>query len=582
MALSRLRSIEKRTRDRLNLESVPSWRNIFATVLFFVAIFFVHKTFLNPGMFLVHDGEIHIVRAIHFWQELQHGQFPVRVVPDSAFYYGYSLFAFFYPLPYYVAVFFQSVGLSTVESWKSMEVLISILSLWAMYQWLRCHFSRWPALVGTWLYLFVPYRLLTLYVTGQIGGLYSLLWAPALGWGLYQLLVKKSNWGGVVLSVAIFGLITSHFLSVVIMGFALSGYALWLLVQYSSWRSWRQLILWSAIGVGLSAFYLLPFLLERSWIRLGHGILVDHREHWPTLRQILYSPWGYGYSGEGDTDGMSFQVGLALWAAAALSISLVTWSLIRQRSASLLGVIQCVVFVGLVFLLIPWSAPVWEFITPLQYLQYPWRLLAATSVAGVWLAAWAVSHFGGWSRWLVGAGLVFLAVYNSRNYVRAWPTEWRDDSFYIRDEFRYLGSTDISWELLPVTVEHPPKQRPDRPIYPEEIEITVNDRPEFGRVRMHLEVVSPVATAATLMVWNLPVWQVQVDGSRIETGTDVNGEILLNLPQGESKIDVILQRTQVQRVSDIITLTSALLLLGGINLLLIHRLPSRKKDLLKA
>lgn len=579
MALSRLVNLQRKALERFNLDTVSSWETLFAAIVFIGAIFFVHQTFLTAGMFKVHDGEIHVIRAMHFWEELQHGQFPVRMVPDSAFHYGYNLFTFFYPLPYYVTAIFQSFGLSAVESWKSMQVLISIASVWAMYQWLRCHFSRFPAMVGSWLYLFVPYRLLTLYVTGQVGGLYSLLWAPLLGWGAYQLLVKRNQWGGVAFSLAVAGLITSHFLSLVIMGLALMGYVLWLVTKHVSWRAMRDLMIWGAIGVGLSAFYLLPFLGERAWIRLGHGILVDHREHWPTLKQIVYSPWGYGHSGAGDGDGMSFQVGLALLAAGGVAALLQMWSLLRTKSTSLLGVSQVVVFSGLIFLLIPWSEPVWELVKPLQYLQYPWRLLAATSVVGVWLAAWCVAQFRGHWRWLIGAAFVVLAFYNSRNYLRAWPHDWQNDSFYQSDEGRYLGSTDISWELLPVTVDRPPGQRPERVIFPQEVVVVSADRPQLGRTRIQLEVVSPVATLAAVPVWNLPVWEVEVNGEIQMAQTDVNGEILIDLSEGNSDISVNLRRTQLQRVADIISLASTMALLIGVNVLLIHRLPRRKRSL---
>ncbi len=77
-------------------------------------------------------------------------------------------------------------------------------------------------------------------------------------------------------------------------------------------------------GLGLSAFFWLPAMLERDFVKtdlLRTGIL-----NWTNYiiypSQLFWSPWGFGYAMRGPTNGISYSLGLihiALAVAGVLS-----------------------------------------------------------------------------------------------------------------------------------------------------------------------------------------------------------------------------------------------------------------------
>lgn len=540
-----IRSLQKYSR-------ILSWLTILLTFLFII------KGMVHWGMHVTHDGEIHIIRSMHFFAELQNGQFPVRVAPDLAFRHSYPIFSFFYPLPYYLASIPRLFNFSAVDSWKLMEVTVSFLSIAAFYAWLRCHFKKEAATVGTILYTLLPFRLVTLYVTGQVGATFSLLWAPLIALSLYHTLVHNKHWSKVLLALSLAGLITSHLLSLIIFALPLTVYCCALLFKRPSRLNVRNLLFWSLLGIGLSAFYSLPFMLEKTWIKLGHEILVNHRAHWPTLRQIIYSPWGYGHSNEGPHDGMTFQIGIALLAGSGIATILIA----LQKKISL-AFLMLFTFTILVFLLLPYSAPVWEIIKPLQYIQFPWRLLAATGFVGCWLVAWSINQLTGTKMILYACLILLLAFYNSRNYTAPWPLDWRQDNDYRNDEKAFFGPTDISWELMPVQAKDAPVAYSDSVLNAsEEGVLLVSDSSLDGtKSRRKIEVVATESSELDLNIWNYPFWEVTVNKQPVSASSGENGRMLVPISEGRSIIEVSLHRTLAQKIGDVFSLSSTLIIL---------------------
>lgn len=550
-------------------------------IILLLTIFIFRHAFAQPGMFPTHDGEFHIIRSLHFFSELRRGQFPVRMVPELAFQYGYPVFHFFYPLPYYVTAVFQLVGLSAADGWRCSLVLITFLSLWVFYKWLKTSFTHFASLVGTVLFALVPYRFLTLYVTGQIGGYYSLLLAPMIGLGLHHLLQDKKTsknkntlnqtsrsqvLGGMMVAIGVAGMILSHLLSVIIFFIPLTSYAVYLLSSSFSKEKLGKLMLWLGLGVTSASFYLLPFLWEKSWVRLGRVILINHRDHWPSFRQLVYSPWGYGYSQVGIEDGMSFQVGLAVLVVWLLTFILLIFQQVQKRKkkqdnqAILFLVITAVLF----FLMLEFSAVIWQVFSPLQYLQYPWRVLASTSVCGAWLAGWLVNQFSNKKQLILGVFLVLLALINVRNYARPWPLSWKTDLDLINSS-AFSGSTDISWELMPAEVNIEPHQL-SKTVTADNLNAVISqvERPTKGKTRLQTQVVTDEPTLLTLPIWNFPVWQVRVNERIVDKQTNQEGAIQVRVPSGTSIVKVDLVRTKLQKLADTISFFSIGLLLFAV------------------
>ncbi len=522
----------------------------------FLSIFIFRYTF-QEGMFRTHDGEIHIIRSMHFFSEVIRGQIPVRMIPEMAYGHGYLVFQFFYPFPYYLSSLFQIVGFSAVDAWKVLLFLTTFLSFVFYYYWSKKHLTNSASLLATTAFAIVPFRFLTLFVSGQIGAQLSLLFVPIILFGLADLLKNDNNRGVLIVSLGIAGLITSHLLSVIIFFLPMFCYGLYLLLQAPSKNKIYKLLISILLSFGLSAFYLLPFLIEKSWVRLGHEILVNHRDHWPTLSQLVYSPWGHGYSEIGANDGMSFQVGAVV--LFSLLLSLLQMILNKRFRNDRLSVLMLVVALFLFFLMTPYASFVWELLYPLKLLQYPWRLLASVTFVASWLVGRNMDFLNKKQFKLIYAVLMIaLGFLNVRNYAQPWPLDWFKDQDYQDSFYAYYGPTDISWELMPVTATKILRDKPSLVLNESDESLSVHSAQwlKQGSKRFRVDYTSSKDMNINVILWDLPVWGVEVNGQKASKITAIDGTIEAPVTKGSGYVEFVLKKTMVQKISDGISVIS--------------------------
>src|SRR5216684_48647 len=85
-----------------------------------------------PGFFGASD-DIHIAWLFEMHKTLFSGQIPPRYVPDLSYGFGYPLFNFIYPLPFYMGELFHLLGLNFVDSIKAVFFISIPLSAFFMY-----------------------------------------------------------------------------------------------------------------------------------------------------------------------------------------------------------------------------------------------------------------------------------------------------------------------------------------------------------------------------------------------------------------------------------------------------------------
>lgn len=88
------------------------------------------------------------------------------------------------------------------------------------------------------------------------------------------------------------------------------------------------------LGALLSAFYWLPSMLERKFTLVDSILtkeLASYSIHFIQPSQLWFSQWGYGGSGLGLTDGMSFQLGKIQIGLAVLSLILFLFLILKKK-----------------------------------------------------------------------------------------------------------------------------------------------------------------------------------------------------------------------------------------------------------
>src|SRR3990172_12552232 len=102
-------------------------KKLFPFIVILIFSFFTYKPLLNPGFFPIHD-DTQVARVYEMTQSLKDGMFPVRWVEDLGYGYGYPIFNFYDPLPYYLGAGFMFLGFDALVATKLVMTLGMILS----------------------------------------------------------------------------------------------------------------------------------------------------------------------------------------------------------------------------------------------------------------------------------------------------------------------------------------------------------------------------------------------------------------------------------------------------------------------
>ncbi len=135
------------------------------------------------------------------------------------------------------------------------------------------------------------------------------------------------------------------------------------------------------IGIGLSAFYWLPVILERKFLNnFSEAVTSGYfsfENHFVYPEQWFSTTWGFGGSVIGPNDGMSFQVGLLFMICIPLSLLLFRKLSIPQRKFVTINLV-C----GFLALLLTTSitTSLYHSIPILSFVQFPWRFLGPATL----------------------------------------------------------------------------------------------------------------------------------------------------------------------------------------------------------
>jgi hypothetical protein len=223
-------------------------------------------------------------------------------------------------------------------------------------------------------------------------------------------------------------------------------------------------------------------------------------------------------------------------------------------------------FLFTIWSMLPSSEILWNAISPLGHVQYPWRFLAVASLIGAWLSTWLVAQKRQpIQSFMLGLVLIGLALINVRNYAQTYTYVRYQDSDFLSWQGLIGGSTDISWELLPSGITTAPTEPRIQYVQSEnpnaKITYSVN---KTASTHFSLELESSANETITLGTLLYPAWQVSLNKQPAQLRASENGLIELALPQGKSSIEVQLIKTPVEIIGDVLSSAS----MGTLGLLL--------------
>lgn len=397
----------------------------FGLILILILSFWAVKPLLIPGFFPMHD-DTQIARVFEMGKMLGNGIFPVRWVPDLGYGYGYPLFNFYAPLAYYVGGLFMLLGFDALLATKIMMALGVALAGLFMYLLAKEFFGKLGGLISGLFYVYAPYHAVDIYVRGDVAEFWAYAFIPLMFLGFYKLFQSlnsdelkvdnsklkthlsperenskiqfKIKKYGMLGSTGFAGIILSHNLTALMVTPFLIIAGLLLIIfskKEQRMRNTLYVILYTALGLALSAFYWMPALLEMKYTNIMSQIggSANFRDHFVCVGQLWDSLWGFGGSIRGCIDGLSFKIGKLHILA---SIVVFAFILYAKKIRSRHGVIISLSFLGFVisgFFILEASKPIWEAIPTMAFFQYPWRFLLLVSFFSSLLAGSLVILF---------------------------------------------------------------------------------------------------------------------------------------------------------------------------------------------
>ncbi|MBI2611187.1 hypothetical protein HYW54_00385 [Candidatus Gottesmanbacteria bacterium] len=351
-------------------------KRILSIILLLLLTLPTYKILFSAGYFPMHD-DTQPSRIFVMAKALSLGQFPVRLVPGLGYSYGYPLFNFYAPLPYYIGSFFFFLSKDIIIATKAMFLLGFILATISMFFLGRQVGGTLGGIFSSLLYTYAPYHAVNLYVRGAVGELYAYGILPFVLLALIKIIKGRLKEGFIIGSISIGALLLSHNILGLIMFYTLALFSVVYLVNiFLSKKKYTPfLVIVSMIitGIGLSAFFTVPALLEAKYTKietLTEGTS-NFKSHFVYLDQLWDSPWGYAGSSLGRSDGMSFKIGKILLLAAASIFTISVW----RRSQLYLILASLTLFFISLFLMLDISTKVWETVPYFPFIQYPWRFL---------------------------------------------------------------------------------------------------------------------------------------------------------------------------------------------------------------
>jgi hypothetical protein len=376
--------------------SSSAWHRYVAPAVLLLAALLATSPLLIRGDSCGHDYDFHLVSwldAQHAWRQ---GILYPHWSPSSNYGAGEPRFVFYPPLTWILGA-----ALGVILPWTLVPFAITFLLLagtgFGTRALARHALREGPATLAGCLAIFSGYALFTAFERSDFSELAGGFWLPLLllfvlrdrqpSAGLWR---RAFDGSAALLALAFAGAWLSNDPLGVIASYLLAAVTL---ITAFLWRSWAPILRSSTavlIGLSLAAFYLAPAIYEQRWVDIRDAI-ADPGEQ-------IRNSWFFALGGNRaltlhDEILLTVsRIGAVMVALAILGV-LVCWRRRTLPGANLISPARWWIPLALippaVFLLqLPVSAPLWNQLPKLAFLQFPWRwLVAVEAPMAIFLAA---------------------------------------------------------------------------------------------------------------------------------------------------------------------------------------------------
>jgi hypothetical protein len=505
-----------------------------------------------------HDAYCYFPRVVEVHQNLIHGIALPRWAPDLGSGYGQPLFIFHPPFFYWVAEAWHLLGWNYVAAVNLASALLVVAAAATMFLLARLYFGDAGGWLGAAAYLYVPYFALDLYVRSSLEefSVFPLVPLVLYGFGAFARSGRRGYWvlGAVAYALVLF----CHFPAALLFSPVLAAFLAVTAWRENSWRLLAEHAAGLAFGLGLGACMWLPALAEKPYVALTRALQgsLAYAANFVYPHQLLYSPWGYGYSVQGPDDGMSFALG---WSHVVLAVLASIWIARRPKLADGRLMRFCAIAATvLCFLMFEDSAWLWGHLPLLPNVEFPWRLLGPVALLTAMLVAAlgpALSSLRRYRGLAFSAALALLIIPNL-SHLQPGRTAEIDSAFWTPPRLSATGfETTTMGEITPRWMERVPPYFPAAAVVASGEAQIRDDRREPFRYSAQI-MVRAESRIRVSKAW-FPGWALRIDDRPAEAGPAADGLVEFTVPAGTHAVELAFGRSPARRLGESISLMTA-------------------------
>jgi hypothetical protein len=495
-----------------------------------------------------HDFEFHVNSWMEVVSQWKQGIVYPRWAALAHYGYGEARFIFYPP-----ASWMLGAALGAILPWKAVPAVyvwvVLTLSGCSMFVLARRWLNRRDAIFAAALYAANPYYIVIVYWRSAFAELLAGALLPLLLLFVLQL-EERGRRAIIPLALIIAAAWLTNAPSAVMVNYSV---ALLVVVAAITRRSPRSLLYGAAailLGAALAAFYIFPAAYEAKWVNISEVLAPGVRPQDNFLFTTI-----------NDADHNRFNLLVSLVATAEI-IVLAVAAFVSRRRQRLSPIWWMLVAWGAAGTLLMFSltAPAWDHLLKLRFVQLPWRWLLCLNVVFALLVTMAFRRW--WTRLLVCVVLLAVVAFA---WHRVQPPWWgtADDIAEMLDnqqEGSGYGGVD---EYVPADGDAS-ETKQDAP------RVTVEGRARWQIQVQHWDPELKVFTAdlrepgkLLLRLFNYPAWKVQINGRVASTQTqEVTGQMIIPVDAGENRVEIRFVRTWDRTLGGVISGVTVLVVLA--------------------
>ena len=536
----------------------------YLALLFVIAAALMLKQLVIPGYYsIITDDTVTYTRwAWQFNKALREGITYPRWMPYEFWDYGSPTFILYSPLSFYLVAFFNLFTGSILGAMNIAKFFSLFLAGTGMFFLIKEFFPRKTAFLAAAFYIMFPYTIFQVYCFGSFAAIVSWLWYSPI-FLFTNLYFKSRHYKHLIYAgICYGGLILTYLIHAYMLSFVLTAFIIIMSVTTKSRGNILALPVIFAIGVLVSAAYLLPLIFELKYLNLnafiteGNGFSFSDFFILPKLTSNL-SPTNFwaSYYNVFAYQILSLSI-IILW----LSIKTIKHNANRALLSENMAVLNKIFLstaVWSMFLLFGISNRLWEIIPFFKFIQFPVRWLNITVFSVSVLFASFVyiakktstsirTHYN--FVFLVFLTLIFVDYY----YINNAPV-------FTEDELLHTKSIRWAQEHLPRGVEMARLGQVDAPIEKTVI-LEGEGKAEIADWKTAERVINITAKQPIIIrirTFNFPGWTAYIDGKLSQIASEAGSKaMLVKVPKGTHRLELIFSDTPVRYYGKFISLTS--------------------------